>query len=513
MVDYREIIRLKSTKPEMSNTMIASSVGSSRNTVSEVWKLVQEKGLSWPVPAALTNRDLEQILYPERTRREGRLMPDYEYVYNELAKPNVTLTLLWAEYCAKCEAAGAIPYQHTQFNEKYHAYAASKKATLRISRKPGELMEVDWAGSTLAVTDSITGEPVTAYVFVACLPCSMYSYAEAVPDMKTASWIQAHIHAYGYFGGVTRILTPDNAKVAVVKNTRAELILNRSYQEMAEHYGTAIVPARPVSPKDKASVEGTVGVLSTWIVASLRNDKFFSFQELNEAIRIKLDEFNSRPFQKRKGCRLSAFEEEEKAFLLPLPSTPYETAVWSAETVQPDYLVTAGGCRYSVPYEYIGRKVDIRTTEKCVEVFYHNQRIASHVRVFNTADPVYVPEHMPEAHRRYLNYNEESFQQWAEDIGPSTGTVVHTFLHAHRTPQQGYKSCASMMKLADRFTPARLEAACAKALSYTPSPSLKNITTILQNGQDKVKNGTPPRTTGSYGLTRRAAREKGGVQA
>ena len=147
MVDYREIIRLKSTKPEMSNTMIASSVGSSRNTVAEVWKLVQEKGLSWPVPAALTNRDLEQILYPERTRREGRLMPDYEYVYNELAKPNVTLTLLWAEYCAKCEAAGAIPYLHTQFNEKYHAYAASKKATLRISRKPGELMEVDWAAA------------------------------------------------------------------------------------------------------------------------------------------------------------------------------------------------------------------------------------------------------------------------------------------------------------------------------------------------------------------------------
>lgn len=182
-------------------------------------------------------------------------MPDYEYVYKELAKPNVTLTLLWAEYCAKCEAAGAIPCQHTQFNEKYHAYAAFKKATLRISRKPGELMEVDWAGSTLAVTDSITREPVTAYVFVACLPCSMYSYAEAVPDMKAASWIQAHIHAYSYFGGVTRILTPDNAKVAVVKNTRTELILNRSYQEMAEYYGTAIVLARPVSPKDKASVE------------------------------------------------------------------------------------------------------------------------------------------------------------------------------------------------------------------------------------------------------------------
>ncbi len=513
MVNYREIIRLKTTRPDLSNTLIASSIGSSRNTVAEVWKLVLERGLSWPVPDTLTNRDLELILYPGRAQKDGRMMPDYEYVYKELAKPNVTLTLLWSEYCAKCEAAGAIPYQHTQFNEIYHAYAASKKATLRISRKPGEVMEVDWSGSTLAVTDSISGEPVTAYVFVACLPCSMYSYAEATPDMKTPCWIQAHVHAYDYFGGVARILRPDNAKVAVIKNTRTETVLNRSYQEMAEHYGTAIVPARPVSPKDKASVEGTVGVLSTWIIASLRNEKFFSFRELNEAIRVKLDEFNRRPFQKRKGCRLSAFTEEEKDFLMPLPKTSYETAAWSSETVRPDYLVTAGNCRYSVPYEYIGRKVDIRMTETCVEVFYHNQRIASHVRASYSPDPIYVTEHMPEAHRRYRNYNEESFLQWGEDIGSAVGTVIRTFLHSHKTPQQGYKNCASMMKLADRYTPARLEAACAKALSYTPSPSLKNITTILRNGQDKVKAGKTPHATGSHGLTRRAAREKGGEQA
>ena len=183
MGDYREIIRLKSTQPELSNTRVAVSVGSSRNTVADVWKLVQERELTWPIPDTLSNKDLELILYPNRARSEGRMMPDYEYVYNELAKPNVTLTLLWSEYCAKCEAAGVIPYQHTQFNAKYHAYAASKKATLRISRKPGEVMEVDWAGSTLAVTESITGKTIPAYVFVACLPCSMYCYAEATPDM------------------------------------------------------------------------------------------------------------------------------------------------------------------------------------------------------------------------------------------------------------------------------------------------------------------------------------------
>jgi transposase len=508
MMNYREIIRLKSL--DYSNTSVGASTGSSRNKVAEIWKLAQEHNIGWPIPDTLTNKDLESILYPERVQKTGRQLPDFEYIYNELAKPNVTLTLLWAEYCAKCDAAQVIPYQHTQFNEKYHAYAASKKATLRIKRKPGENMEVDWAGSTLTVWDSLSGEPLRAYVFVSCLPCSLYSYAEATPDMKTRHWIQAHINAYKYFGGVTRILTPDNLKTGVIKNTRTELVLNRTYQEMAEYYGTAIIPARPISPKDKPSAEGTVGVISTWIIAALRHQKFFSFDELNGAIRQKLDEFNNRPFQKRKGSRLSAFEEEEKNFLMPLPASPYETAVWSTATIQPDYLITAGNCKYSVPYELIGREVEIRATEECIEVFYHNNRIASHVRATYSRDPIYNPEHMPENHRRYLNYNEESFKQWAQDIGQSTLVVVKTFLYAHKVPQQGYKSCASMMKLADRFTPLRLEAACQKALSYTPNPSLKNITTILNNGQDKVKLHKPPRATGSYGITRRTALEKGG---
>lgn len=510
MMNYREIIRLKSL--DYSNTSVGASTGSSRNKVAEIWKLAQEHNLGWPIPDALTNKDLESILYPNRAQKDGRQLPDFEYIYNELAKPNVTLTLLWAEYCAKCEAVHVIPYQHTQFNEKYHAYAASKKATLRIKRKPGESMEVDWAGSTLTVWDSLSGEPLPAYVFVACLPCSLYSYAEATPDMKTSHWIQAHIHAYHYFGGVARILTPDNLKTGVIKNTHSELVLNRTYQEMAEHYGTAIIPARPVSPKDKPNAEGTVGVISTWIIAALRNQKFFSFDELNDAIRQKLNEFNDRPFQKKKGSRLSAFEEEEKNFLMPLPASPYETAVWSTATIQPDYLITVGNCKYSVPYELIGREVEIRATEKCIEIFYQNNRAASHARVVYSPDPIYNPEHMPENHRKYLNYNEESFRQWAEDLGPNTLAVVKTFLYAHKVPQQGYKSCSSLMKLADRFTPVRLEAACCKALSYTPNPSLKNITTILTNGQDKVKLQKPPVTDGSYGITRRTASKKGGEQ-
>lgn len=210
-------------------------------------KLAEKHSLEWPIPETLSNKDIEYLFYPNRGNNEGRRLPDYEYVYNELAKPGVTLSLLWAEYCAKCEAEHTIPYQHSQFNDKYHAYAASKKATLRIKRKPGETMEVDWVGDTLKVYDAASCCDIPAYIFVAVLPCSLYGYAEAFPDMKSNHWIEAHIHAYSFFGGVTRILVPDNLKTGVIKNTRAELVLNRFYHEMSEHYGTAIIPARPVN--------------------------------------------------------------------------------------------------------------------------------------------------------------------------------------------------------------------------------------------------------------------------
>lgn len=510
MVNYREIIRLHSLN--FSNLSIAGSLSCSRNSVSEVIRLSETHALAWPIPEQLTNGDIEQLFYPERGINEGRKLPDFEYVYSELAKPGVTLSLLWAEYCAKCEQEHTIPYQHTQFNEKYHAFVASKKATLRIKRKPGETMEVDWVGDTLTVYDSVVGCEVTAYIFVACLPCSLYSYAEAFPDMKSNHWITAHIHAYSYFGGSTRILVPDNLKTGVIKNTRTELVLNRSYHEMAEHYGTAIIPARPIAPKDKPNAEGTVGVVETWILAALRNRKFFSFADLNAAIREKLLEFNAKPFQKKKGSRSSAFFEEEKDLLMPLPASPYETAVWSTATIQLDYLITVGDCKYSVPYEFIGKKVDIRATESSIEVFYHNNRIASHVRKSHSRDPIYTPEHMPENHRKFLAYNTESFLDWGECVGTSTLLVVKNLLYMHKVEQQGYKSCVSLMRLADRYSTERLENACMKALSYTPSPSLKNISTILKNGQDKVPDTKvkPSDKSAQYGITRGASYFKGG---
>ncbi len=510
MVNYREILRLR---PLFSQREIAQSVHSSRDTIREVYTLADERGLAWPLPEELTNEDIRNMLYPQSKFQLNRKTPDCQYMHQELARPGVTLTLLWSEYCEQCNATGLIPYQYTQFCEFYRKYVRSTRATMRIKRKPGEILETDWAGSTLTVSDSITGEANTAYVFVAALACSQYSYAEAFTSMATENWINAHVHAYGYFGGATRIVTPDNLKTGIIKNTRYEVIANRSYQEMAEHYGTAIIPARVRKPKDKPNAEGTVGVISTWIIAALRNEKFFTFEELNKAIREKLDKFNAEPFQKKEGSRFSAFVNEEKPFLLPLPASAYEMAVWATATIQADYLITVGNVKYSVPFDLIGQKVDIRYTSKTVEVFFHGNRMASHIRRHGVVDPIVIPEHMPENHRRYLEQGKDTYLKWASGVGPATETVMKAILGAHKVEQQSYRACGSLMKLSDRYSVARIEYACSRALQYTPSPSIKNIQTILKTGQDKVKpEKSIPTVSGKYGFTRGADYFGGGDQ-
>ena len=288
----------------------------------------------------------------------------------------------------------------TQFGDKYRRWARVTKATMRIHHKPGDAIQVDWAGDTLPVYDPVTGEPSPAYLFVAVLPCSCYTYAEACEDMKTENWLSCHVHAFQYFGGVTRLLIPDNCKTATTANTRYETMLNRSYQELAEYYGTAVVPTRVRKPQDKSTAEASVRFAETWIIAALRDRKFFSIREVNEAIAEKLEELNSRPFQRMVGTRRSAYLEEEKQYMLPLPAVPFEAAVWSVAKVPNDYLVSDGRNKYSVPYNLIGEKVDIRVTKATVEVFYHGSRVASHRRLQTIQrDPLIKLEHMPLAHQ------------------------------------------------------------------------------------------------------------------
>jgi len=508
MTNYREILRLSSLG--INNKQIAESMGIARQTVITALQRAAAQGLDWRAVEPLTDRELAAKLFPQGDGKPAYKIPDYDYIHRELAKPGVTQQLLWFEYCDRCRAEGEIPYQLTQFKTHYREYAVKTKATMHINRKPGELMEVDWAGQTAYIADGDTGEAIEAYLFVAALPYSGYAYAEAFLSRNQEAWITAHVNAFEYFGGVARILVPDNLKTGVVKNTKTETVLNRTYQELAEHYGTAVIPARVRAPKDKATVEGTVGIVSTFILAAIRNQKFFTLQELNEVVRERLHTLNHKPFQKKDGSRAVLFAEE-RVSLLPLPVNAYEMASWKTAKVSFNYHIEVDGRFYSVPYEYIKRQVDVRVTRNVVEVFYEGTRICSHVRLYDLKERYSTQEtHLPLNHQQYAQWNGDRFRKWAAKIGPQTSCVVESILTGYKVEQQGYRACMALLKLSDNYTTERLEAACDKALFYTPRPSFKSIQTILKSGQDKPPEPAAPVSTSKYGFTRGADYYKGG---
>ncbi|MBY0595224.1 IS21 family transposase [Bacillus bingmayongensis] len=510
MIRYREILRLHSQG--VSQRGIASSCSHSRNTVNEVLKRAQTHGISWPFENDISDGELQELLFPEKNAISNfRRKPDCEYVHKELAKSGVTLSLLWDEYCLNSRANQEIPYSYRQFCRFYHEYATKTKATMRIKRKPGELLEVDWAGQTMHMKDNITGEEIPVYVFVSALPYSQYAYVEGFLSMDTENWITAHIHAFQFYGGVTRIIVPDNLKTGVVKASRTDPVINRTYQELAEYYQTSVIPARVRHPKDKSSAEGTVGNISTWIIASLRHQQFFSLTELNQAIQGKLMEFNTKEFQKRPGNRLTAFMEEEKFALLPLPVSPYEIATWKKATVQYDYHINLDKMYYSVPYDYIKHQVDIRITRQIIESFYKNFRIASHKRLHGKEGQIATnPDHMPKKHKQFIDFNRETVLDWAGASGTHILITVTSILASYKTEKQGLKSSLGLMKLADKYSIESVEKACERALSYTPRPTLKSIQTILKTGQDRlpsndISNGeSKEQTRNTFGFIRGA---------
>lgn len=503
MTNYREILRLDGLG--INKTDIAASCLCSRNTVASVLQRAKLAGLSYALLEDMSDKQLANKLFGSSEAKLSYKLPDYEYVHCEMAKSGVTLLLLWLEYCDQCRDIGDLAYKSTQFNKYYADFVKSTKATMHIGRKPGELMEVDWAGQTASITDTDTGEIIPATIFVATLPYSGYSYVEAFLSQNQESWITAHVNAYSFFGGVTRILVPDNLKTGVDKVTRTETVINKTYQEMAQHYGTAVIPARVKAPKDKASVEGTVGIISTCILAVIRNQQFLSLNELNGVIREKLHDFNHKPFQKKEGSRASVFAEE-RLFLLPLPQRAFELATWKIATVQYNYHISIDCQNYSVPYEYIKQKVDVRLTKNVVEVFFEGNRICSHPRLYGRANQYSTrEEHMPPNHQKYVQWNGERFRSWAAKIGENTTTVIEVFLTTNKVEQQGYKACMALLKLVDRYSPERLETACTKVLSYTPRPSFKSISAILKSGQDKIAETEPVSSNAcEYGITRGA---------
>ncbi len=373
MTKYREIIRL--TGLGFSQRNIMASCGVAQKTVVKVQKRARELNISWPLDESMTDTELQRLMFSkESSVSQNKRMPDYDYIHKELLRNGVSKKLLWTEYMEDCRANGDEPLMYSQFCHHIQQDEQKRRATMHINRKPGEQIEVDWAGDPATIIDPDTSEILKAYIFVGVMTYSQYAYVEAFLDMKQKSWITAHVHMYEFFGGVARILVPDNCKTAVVHNGGwKDKQINETYQEMAEHYGTAIIPARVRTPKDKPNAEGTVGNISTWITAALRNEQFFSLAELNHAIREKLERFNRILFQKKEGSRLDLFLEDEKPLLSPLPATRFELSDWKTATVQFNYHISVDGMLYSVPYEYIKKKVDVTVTDTTIEIFYNQQ--------------------------------------------------------------------------------------------------------------------------------------------
>ena len=478
MRQIKEVLRLRH-EHQLSVREIGRSCGLAPSTVNDYLQRAQAAGLTWPVPETLSEPQLQELLMSGGKAASpvepSPALPDWPHLRQELGRKGVTLHLLWREY-RQVHPQG---YGYSRFCELYGRWAGTIDPPLRQVHLPGEKLFVDWAGPTIPIHQA-DGTVRGAYLFVAVLGASNKTYVEAFGDMKLASWITAHCHAYAFFGGVAKVLVPDNTKTAVLQPCRYEPLLHRVYQEMAAHYGATIIPARIKKPKDKAKVEGGVLISERKILAALRDCTFFGVFELNAAIKPLLDELNGQPFQKLEGSRDQWFEQQEKAVLLPLPASAYDPATWLEPQVNIDYHVVVDKHYYSVPHALVHQTVEARLTATTVEIFHHGQRVASHVRSAQPGRFTTVPEHRPKSHQKYLQWSPGRLQQWGEKIGPACGRTVREILERQPHPEQGFRSCLGLFRLGKALGETRLEAACRRAL-HLGTCSYRSIKSILEH--------------------------------
>ena len=463
MRKIREILRLK-WECQLSQRTIARSCRISRSTVSEYVRRAEAAGLSWPLPESLSEEELYRLLFPEKqpSQPAEKVLPDWKEVRNELRRKSVTLKLLWTEYRERHPDG----YGYSQFCELYRQWLQKLDPPMRLTHKAGEKLFVDYAGETVPIVNPETGEIIQAEIFVTVLGASNYTYAEAQASQDKANWIGGHVRALFFLGGVPQLIVPDNLKSGVKDPCYYEPELNPTYQELAEHYGVAILPARVRKPRDKAKVEVGVQVVERWILARLRQRTFFSLAELNQAIRRLLAELNTRPMQHLEQSRRQLFETVDRPALRPLPERPYEFAEWKAARVNIDYHVEYDKHYYSVPHSLIHEEVQLRATEGLIEIFHKSQRqpVAVHPRSQAPGRFTTQTAHMPAKHQKHLEWTPERFLKWAKDIGPATVQCVQAVLASRQHPEQAYRACLGILNLANRHGRERLEAACLQAI-------------------------------------------------
>jgi transposase len=479
----RDILRLK-YEVGLGVRQIARSLGIAHGTVVNYVHRAEAAGIGWPLGDGVDEEELERLLFCSQkpAAQAPRPLPSMSYLHRELRRgKGVTLRLLWEEYRRE-EPQG---YGYTQFCEYYRRFRRGVDPVLRQEHKAGEKLFVDWAGETIPVVDGGSGTVRQVYLFVAALGASNYIFAKAFESTKLANWIEAHIDAWEFIGGVARITVPDNDKSAVSRPCWYEPELNRSYQELCEHYGTVVIPARSGRARDKAKVESAVLESERQILARLRNRRFFSLGELNRAIRAELTSLNDRAFQKMEGSRSTWFAALDKPALGPLPGRRYELGVWRKAKANIDYHVQIDWHFYSVPYHLANRQVEVRLGARTVEIFHRGRRVAIHARDSRRGMATTDPAHRPKSHERHLNWTPGRLIDWAQhEVGEHTADVVRRILESKPHPEQGYRACLGIMRLGRGYGAGRLEAACRRALA-SDACTYRSIKSMLATGTDR----------------------------
>lgn len=493
MRKIREVLRLQ-REIGLSAREIAQSCGMGRSTVREYLQRATRAGIGWPLPEALTDSELERLMFPPPPDIPGseRPLPDWREIHEERKRKGVTLFLLWEEY----KRAHPDGFQYSRFCDRYREWAGKLPVWMRQDHKAGEKLFVDYAGMTVSVTDQQTGKTREAQIFVATLGASHYTYAEATWTQSLPDFIGSHVRAFAFMGGSVELLIPDNLKSGILSPCRYDPDANPTYQRMAEFYGTAVMPTRVCRPKDKSRVELGVKGVEQRILAALRNRTFFTLTELNQAISILLVDYNRRPFQQLEGTRRSLFEKLDRPALKPLPLHPFEYEDWERTRVNMDYHVRVRADQhcYSVPYRLAGEIVNVRLTATTVECFHDGQRVTTHFRSHQKDRHTTLPEHMPESHRQHAEWTPERIIRWVGKAGQAAADVAEHILASRPHPQQGFRACMGLIRLGEHYGHARLEAACIRALAIQ-SPKYASVKSILKEGLDRQPlPEIPPRT-------------------
>ena len=491
MRQIRQALRLH-LEAGLSHAQVGRALGMPRATIGKYARLARAAGVDWLVAQTLSDEELERRLYrPAVPRAAIHLEPDYAYIHLELKRAGVTLQLLWEEYAQANEQA----YKYTSFCIKYREWAASLKRSMRQTHIAGDKLFADYAGHTVPIIDASSGEIRAAQIFVAVLGASNYTYACATATQTAADWVGSLIDALEFIGGVPRLVVPDQPRALIAQPDRYEPGVGRLVEEFCDRYAVAVLPARPAHPRDKPKVEVAVQVVERWVLARLRNRRFFSLAELNAAIRGLVVELNKRPFKKLPGCRLEAFESLDRPVLRPLPASRMPIVRFKSARVNIDYHVELDGHYYSVPHRLVRSQVELRITGETVEIYAGQQRVAVHrcsaIRGAHTT----AADHMPASHRAHREWTPAKLITWGLSIGAACGSLVRWQMEHRPHPEQGYRACLGLQRLARQYGAQRLEAACARAMSIR-SPTYRSVNSILTRGMDRHPlPGTPARAT------------------